>query len=260
MMTKHLLIWKWIVLTEWYFLFQNGFYIDLLYHLYVFLSVEMSAHGSGGQTCQGQTKGFQQMISHFADNIFKFIFLNENVWISIKISLKFVTKGPNNNIPVLVQIMAWHWPGEKPLSEPMMIRSLTHICLTRPQWVKDIDKISKKSAWKLENFHVLSLGVPEVLGDLTDLGWMGPLIHFLLGYLIITLNVWFSILFYWLIPSCEITLCWMPQSPIGYYVNIDSGDGLVPSGNKPSPKPCQFTLFWHIEAFLQGCSVQLELS
>ena len=39
------------------------------------------------------------------------IFLNENVYISIKISLKFVPKGPINNIPVLVQIMAWRHPG-----------------------------------------------------------------------------------------------------------------------------------------------------
>ena len=44
-----------------------------------------------------------------------------NVKISIKISLKFVLKGPINNIPVLVQIMAWRWPGDKPLSEPMMV-------------------------------------------------------------------------------------------------------------------------------------------
>ena len=45
----------------------------------------------------------------------------------IKISLKFVPKGPINNIPSLVQIMAWRRPGDKPLSEPMMA-SLTHIC------------------------------------------------------------------------------------------------------------------------------------
>ena len=38
--------------------------------------------------------------------IFKCIFLNENVWISIKISFKFVPGGPNNNFPALVQIMA----------------------------------------------------------------------------------------------------------------------------------------------------------
>ena len=57
---------------------------------------------------------------HFADDTFKRIFLNENVRITIKISLKFVPKGPINNIPALVQIMAWRWTGDKPLSEPMM--------------------------------------------------------------------------------------------------------------------------------------------
>ena len=73
---------------------------------------------------------------HFADNIFKWIFFNEKVWISIKISLKFVPQDPINNIPALVQIMAWCRPGDKPLSGPMMVRLPTHICVTRPQWVK----------------------------------------------------------------------------------------------------------------------------
>ena len=39
---------------------------------------------------------------HFLDDIFKWNFLNENVLISIKISLKFVPKGHINNIPPLV--------------------------------------------------------------------------------------------------------------------------------------------------------------
>ena len=73
---------------------------------------------------------------HFADDIFKCIFLNENVWIPIKISLKFVPKGPIDNIPALVQIMVWRRPGDKPLSEPMMVSLPTHICVTRPQGVK----------------------------------------------------------------------------------------------------------------------------
>ena len=73
---------------------------------------------------------------HFPDDIFKCIFVIENVWISIKISLKFVPTGPINNIPALVQTMAWRRPGDKPLSEPMMVRSPTYICVTRPQWVK----------------------------------------------------------------------------------------------------------------------------
>ena len=69
---------------------------------------------------------------HFADNIFRCIFLNENIWIPVKI----VPYGLINSIPALVQIMAWRWSGDKPLSEPMMIGLLTHTCVTRPQWVK----------------------------------------------------------------------------------------------------------------------------
>ena len=71
----------------------------------------------------------------FADDTFKRIFLNENARISIKISLKFVPKGPINNNPALVLIMACRLVGAKPLSEPMLVRSLTHICVTLPQWV-----------------------------------------------------------------------------------------------------------------------------
>ena len=33
--------------------------------------------------------------------------------------MKFVSKVPINNIPALVQIMAWRRPGDKPLSEPI---------------------------------------------------------------------------------------------------------------------------------------------
>ena len=72
---------------------------------------------------------------HFPDDTFKCIFLFENAWIWINISLEFVPKVRINNIPALVQIMAWRRSGDKPLSEPMMVRLPTHICVTRPQWV-----------------------------------------------------------------------------------------------------------------------------
>ena len=39
---------------------------------------------------------------HFAEDIFEWIFCNENVWILIKISWKIVPRGPTNNIPALV--------------------------------------------------------------------------------------------------------------------------------------------------------------
>ena len=83
---------------------------------------------------------------HFADDIFKCIFLNENVWITVEISLKFVPKGPINNMATLVQKMAWCRPGDKPLSEPMLVSLPTHISVTRPQWVKIIVNW-KKRAW-----------------------------------------------------------------------------------------------------------------
>ena len=87
---------------------------------------------------------------HFADNIFKCIYFNEDVWISIKMSWKFIPKGPINNIPALVQIMAW-WPGDKPLSEPMMIILPIHICVTQPQWINTrglkLHSLNKHSHW-----------------------------------------------------------------------------------------------------------------
>ena len=72
---------------------------------------------------------------HFPDDILKWIFLNENVWIPIEMSLKFVPKGQINNIPALVQIMAWRRPGDKPFSEPMTVSLLSHTCVTRSQWI-----------------------------------------------------------------------------------------------------------------------------
>ena len=71
---------------------------------------------------------------HFPDDIFKCIFLNENARILLKKSPKFVPNVGIHNIPALVQIMAWRRSRDKPLSEPMMVNLLTHICVTRPQW------------------------------------------------------------------------------------------------------------------------------
>ena len=75
--------------------------------------------------------------------LFKRIFGNKNVRIFIEISLKFVPKGPINNISTLVQIMAWCRPGDKPLSEPMMVSSPTHICVARPRWVQHTPEVPK---------------------------------------------------------------------------------------------------------------------
>ena len=108
------------------------------YRRYISISELMPQNGVWHQIwpkCLLNTLRPRQNGRHFPDAIFKWIFLNENVWISINISLKFVPRGPINNIPTLVQVMAWRRPGDKPLSEQMMVRLLTHICVTQPQWV-----------------------------------------------------------------------------------------------------------------------------
>ena len=54
-----------------------------------------------------------------------------------------------NPIPALVQKMAWHQPSDKPSSQPMMVSLLTHICVTRPQWVKG--QVTEMYRLKLRN-------------------------------------------------------------------------------------------------------------
>ena len=50
-------------------------------------------------------------------------------------SLNVVPSVPINNIPALIQIMAWRRSGDKSLSETMMVSLPMHICVIGPQWV-----------------------------------------------------------------------------------------------------------------------------
>ena len=77
----------------------------------------------------------RQIGRYFSIDIFKCIFLNENVRISIKIPRQFGPNGPINNIPALVQTIARRWSGDKLFSEPMMVDLLMHIFITLSQWV-----------------------------------------------------------------------------------------------------------------------------
>ena len=58
---------------------------------------------------------------HFAEDILKCIFMNEQLRILIQILLKFVRKGLVDTTWALVQVMAWRRTGDKPLPEPMLI-------------------------------------------------------------------------------------------------------------------------------------------
>ena len=75
------------------------------------------------------------------DDIFKRIFLNENVWISIKISLMFV---PFDNRSTFVQVIAWHQISDKPLPEPMMTQF-------NDTWSQCVNKNRVHVSWTVYN-------------------------------------------------------------------------------------------------------------
>ena len=75
------------------------------------------------------------------------------IYISINIPLKFVPKSPINGIPAWVQIVVWRRPGDKPLSEPMMVSLLTRVCVARPQWV--INVLAGDSHMPLSRFFLV---------------------------------------------------------------------------------------------------------
>ena len=98
--------------------------------------------GLGGLTHWGRDK---------MDAISQMTFSSAFSWMKmfefwLKFPLKFVLKSPIDNIPALVQIMAWRRPGDKPLSEPMMVSLLTHICVIQLQWVKQWARIQYQDA------------------------------------------------------------------------------------------------------------------
>ena len=51
---------------------------------------------------------------------FKIIFMNAELFISIRISLKFVHKGPVDKTPTLVQVKSWHRIRDKLLPQTMV--------------------------------------------------------------------------------------------------------------------------------------------
>ena len=103
---------------------------------------EGKTHSDTRNNSPDETHG-QSVLIHWGREkmaaIFLTTFWNAFCWmkmydhISLTISLKCVRKVRINNMPSLVQIMAWRRPGDKPLIEPMMVSLLTYICVTRPQ-------------------------------------------------------------------------------------------------------------------------------
>ena len=80
--------------------------------------------------------GRDEMAATLADDIFKWISLIKMCGFRLKFHWSFFLRFRINNIPAFAQIVAWRWPGDKPLSVPTMVSFVTHICVIRPQLVK----------------------------------------------------------------------------------------------------------------------------
>ena len=70
------------------------------------------------------TLGHEQNSRHFADDIFKYIFLTENVCVLIHFFWFFFHKGPIENMPSLVPVMALRRTANKLLPEQMLTKSM----------------------------------------------------------------------------------------------------------------------------------------
>ena len=103
---------------------------------------------------------------HFAD-IFKCIFMNQKFCISIRISLKFVHKGPIDNIPPRHQAIIW--TNADPIHQPIYA-ALGGDELSQHQvrwWLGAIMKPTKTNVDKDSSCHIVTL-------DLNELKFSGP--------------------------------------------------------------------------------------
>ena len=98
-----------------------------------------------------------------------------------QISLRFVPKSSINNKSALVQVMAWHQPGDKPLPEVMMTQISDAIRHHAPghneltHWpMGDLDSILKVLSSILFYWLVSSqcCGKSKILGRPTDHPWL----------------------------------------------------------------------------------------
>ena len=94
-------------------IFMDEIHIDDWFVIYTYIYI----HNTSKEICTRlllwhyeivNTSRLRQTDWHFANDISKYIFLNENYWISNNVSLKCVPYGPIDNVSSLVQVLAWH--------------------------------------------------------------------------------------------------------------------------------------------------------
>ena len=113
---------KWLSKQSWCWWFKTASR-SLWHHCNVIQEGGLMLHCATGVTDGGAWVKISppgQNGCHFADNIFRCIFVSEKSCILMKISLKFVSKCPIDNKWTLLQVMAWRRIGDKPFPELML--------------------------------------------------------------------------------------------------------------------------------------------
>ena len=88
-------------------------------NLKTYFSIDTSTMKGGTTATMLTHLPLDKMAAILTDDNYRCILLNENDRIPIRLSLKFLPRGPLDNKPALVQVMAWHRTGDKPLHELM---------------------------------------------------------------------------------------------------------------------------------------------
>ena len=121
---------------------------------------------------------------HIADDLFKRIFWDQNIWFSNKISLKYFPWGVMNNMAALVHIMAWRPPGDIHYLNLCWLNSSTHICGTRGRWVIYVlfknagNSIQRTVSWwpdalKCKNLTITKVPYMTLLYIYGNINWYG---------------------------------------------------------------------------------------
>ena len=133
-----------INLDEW----AHGFWH--LAQLQIVVVITLGCIVSSGLIYWGQNK---------MDTIFHTTFSNAFSWLKMyEFQLRFhwslFLRVQLTISPASVQIMAWSRPGDKPLSEPMMVSLQTHICVIWPPWVKSIKHGTNLQKYAIQCLHL----------------------------------------------------------------------------------------------------------
>ena len=97
---------------------------------------------------------------NFPDDIFKGICLHENDELRLRFHWRLFLSFQSSIFATLVQTIAWRWPGDKPLSEAMVVSLLAHVHYTRPQWVNSISLSQKRLPCCLSSNIVIFRFIP----------------------------------------------------------------------------------------------------